>query len=77
MAPTVVVEILPYLVVYSLACCDTQSSIERRSFRSISNSPRSSAMRNTMFNTPSCVSLSCIRRLSSCGPICEMVARMG
>ena len=77
MAPTVAVEILPYLVVYSLACLDTQSSMERRSFMSMSSNPRSSAMRKTMFSTPSCVSFSWSRRLNSCGPICEMVARMG
>ena len=77
MAPMVAVEMLPYLVVYSLACFDTQSSIERRSFKSMSKRPRSSAMRNTMFSTPSCVSFSCISRDSSWGPICEIVARMG
>ena len=77
MAPTVAVEMLPYLVVYSLACFDTQSSMERRSLMSSMSTPRSSAMRNTMFSTPSCVSFSCISRDSSCGPICDTVARMG
>ena len=77
MAPMVWAEMLPYFVVYCLACFDTQSSMACRSFRSSSKSPRSSAMRKTMLSTPSCVSFNWSSRESSIGPICEMVARMG
>ena len=49
----------------------------RRSLRSSSNSPFSSATRKTMLSTPAWISLSCSNRPSISGPISEMVARMG
>ncbi len=49
----------------------------RRSFRSSSRRPWSSAILKTRVRTPACVSLRLRMRLSSSGPISEMVARTG
>ena len=54
-----------------------EPSIARRSLRSSSSSPCSSATRKAMLSTPSWTSLRSISRDSSSGPISEMVARIG
>ena len=53
------------------------SSSDRRSFRSISVSPFSSATRNATFRTPSCTSLRSSIRDNNSGPISVTVARTG
>ena len=77
MAPTLAELMLPYSVVKSLALSPTYCSMARRSFRSSSSRPLSSAILNTRFSTPSWVSLRLSMRPSSSGPMSEMVARTG
>ncbi len=77
MAPMLAVLTLPYSVLNCAALSPTCCSIARRSFRSSSSSPLSSAILNTMFSTPAWVSFSASMRASSSGPMSEMVARTG
>ena len=70
-------ETLPYWVVNVLAFSPTYCSIARRSFKSSNNMPLSSAMRNTIFKTPVCVSFKSSMRDNSKGPISLIVARTG
>ena len=67
-APIDAADTLPYSVVSSAACSPTCCSIARRSLRSSSRSPASSAILNVRFSTPSCVSFNCSSRASSSGP---------
>ena len=60
-----------------LALAPTYWSIARRSFRSSSKSPLSSATLKVSVSTPCWVSLSSSSRPSSRGPISEIVARTG
>ena len=77
MAPTEAEEILPYSVVNCLAFSPTYCNMARRSFKSSNSMPLSSAILNTRFNTPSCVSFKPSKRPSNKGPMSEMVARTG
>ncbi len=77
MAPTEAAEMLPYLVVNCEALSPANCSIARRSFRSSSGNPLSSASLNTIASTPCCVALRPNSRPSSKGPRSEMVARTG
>ncbi len=77
MAPTEMAETLPYFVISDLPRWPTSLASERRSFRSSSGIFSSAATRKMMLSTPSCVSLSSIRRDSSSGPISCTVARIG
>ena len=77
MAPTLAALTLPYWVVNSLPLSPTYCNIARRSFKSSSNMPLSSAILKTMFNTPAWVSFKFNMRPSSSGPMSEMVARTG
>ena len=77
MAPMLAAETFPYFVLNDEALFPTYSSIARRSFRSSSNSPLSSAIRKTIVSTPAWVSFRDRRRPSRSGPISEMVARTG
>ncbi len=70
-------ETLPYSVVNSFAFSPTCCTMARRSLRSSSSRPWSSAILNTSCSTPSCVSLRPSRRASSSGPMSETVARTG
>jgi len=76
-APTLAAETLPYWVVNSLAFSPTCCSIARRSFRSSSASPWSSAILKTICITPPWVSFRPSIRDSSSGPMSETVARTG
>ena len=77
MAPIEAAETLPYSVVNVLAFSPTYCTIARRSFRSSSNKPLSSAILNVSCSTPACVSLRFNRRASRIGPKSEIVARTG
>ena len=77
MAPTLAALTLPYSVVNCLALSPTCCSMARRSFRSSSSRPLSSAILKTMLSTPAWVSLSASMRASSSGPMSETVARTG
>ena len=77
MAPTLAALTLPYCVVNCLAFSPTKLSMLRRSFRSSSSSPLSSAILNTRLSTPVCVSFKSSMRDSSSGPMSLMVARTG
>ena len=77
MAPTLAALTLPYSVVNWPALSPTCCSMARRSFRSSSSRPLSSAILNTMFSTPAWVSFSASMRASSSGPMSLMVARTG
>ena len=77
MAPMLAALTLPYSVVKSLALSPTCCSIARRSFRSSSKSPLSSAILNTRLSTPCCVSLRASMRASISGPMSLTVARTG
>ena len=77
MAPTLAALMLPYCVVNWLAFSPTYCSMARRSLRSSSSRPLSSAILNTRFSTPACVSFRSSMRASSSGPMSEMVARTG
>ncbi len=68
---------LPYWVVNWLALSPTWRSMARRSFRSSSSRPLSSAILNTRFSTPAWVSFRPSIRPSSSGPMSETVARTG
>src|SRR5205085_2254078 len=61
----------------SPALSPTYCSMARRSFRSRSSRPLSSAILNTRFSTPACVSFSASMRPSSSGPMSDTVARTG
>mmetsp|Transcript_59443 Transcript_59443/g.140599 ORF Transcript_59443/g.140599 Transcript_59443/m.140599 type:complete len:294 (-) Transcript_59443:2084-2965(-) len=76
-APMLAAETLPYCVVNWLALSPTYCSVARRSFRSSSSRPWSSAILNTSCSTPAWVSLSASMRLSSSGPMSDTVARTG
>ena len=77
MAPTLAALTLPYSVVNSLAWSPTCCSMARRSFRSSSARPSSSAILKTRLSTPAWVSLSASMRASSSGPMSLTVARTG
>ena len=77
MAPIEAADTLPYSVVNSLACSPTCCTMARRSFRSSSSSPLSSAILNTSCSTPAWVSLRLSKRDNRIGPISEIVARTG
>ena len=77
MAPTDAVDTRPYSSFSCLALALTNCSIARRSFRSSSSSPASSAALKTIVNTPCCVSLRLSRRPSNSGPMSDTVARTG
>jgi hypothetical protein len=77
MAPTLAALMLPYSVVNCLALSPTYCSMARRSFRSSSSRPLSSAILNTRLSTPACVSLRLSMRASSSGPMSDTVARTG
>src|SRR5574343_1357960 len=77
MAPTLAALMLPYSVVNSLALSPTYWSMARRSFRSSSSRPLSSAILNTRLSPPNCVSLRLSMRPSSSGPMSDTVARTG
>ena len=68
---------LPYCVVNCFALSPTCCSIARRSLRSSSSRPLSSAILKASVSTPACVSLRPSMRASSSGPISEIVARTG
>ena len=68
---------LPYSVVKCAALSPTCCSIARRSFRSSSSRPLSSAILKTRLSTPVWVSFSASMRASSSGPMSETVARTG
>ncbi len=70
-------EMLPYWVVKSFAFSPTYCSMARKSFRSKSSRPLSSAILNTRASTPSWVSFRLSMRPSSSGPISDTVARTG
>ena len=75
--PTVARVTLPYFAERSAAFSAAHASIAWRSGRSSSSIPCSSAALKTSWSTPSCVSLSAIRRASSSGPISLIVVRTG
>ncbi len=77
MAPIDAVEMLPYLVVKVDALSPANCSIARRSFRSSSSSPLSSATLKISVSTPCCVGFRLNSRDSSSGPRSEIVARTG
>ena len=77
MAPIDAVEMLPYSVVNCFAFSPMKVNIARRSFRSRSSIPASSAILNASVRTPRCVSFSEKSRLRSSGPMSEIVARTG
>ncbi len=77
MAPTLAAEMLPYSVVNCLAFSPTNWSMARRSFRSSSSRPASSATLNTRLSTPAWVSFSSSMRASNRGPMSDTVARTG
>ena len=77
MAPMLAVEMLPYSVVKSFALSPTYCTIARRSLKSSSSMPLSSAILNTKVNTPCCVSFRFSMRPSSSGPMSDTVARTG
>ena len=76
-APMDAAETLPYSVVKDEALSPTCWHIARRSLRSSSNNPLSSAILNTSCSTPDWVSLRLSRRASRSGPRSETVARTG
>ena len=76
-APTDGVLTSPYAVEMALRSSTTSASSARRSLRSSSSRPRSSASLNTMSSTPAWVSLSSSIRASSVGPISLTVVRTG
>ncbi|MNU73311.1 hypothetical protein D3C71_627900 [compost metagenome] len=76
-APTLAALMLPYSVVNWLAFSPTYCSMARRSFRSSSSMPLSSAILNTRFSTPAWVSFTSSMRPSSSGPMSDTVARTG
>jgi len=77
MAPIDAEETLPYSVVNCFAFSPTKASMVRRSFRSSSSRPLSSATLNTRLSTPLWVSFRSSMRESSKGPMSETVARTG
>ena len=77
MAPTLAALMLPYSVVNLLALSPTCCSMARRSFRSSSSMPLSSAILNTRLSTPAWVSFRSSMRPSSSGPMSDTVARTG
>src|SRR3954469_16573462 len=77
MMPIQAGETLPYCVLNCAALSPTYSSIARRSLRSRSRSPLSSAILKTTASTPSCVSFRSSMRPRRSGPMSEMVARTG
>ena len=77
MAPIDCVLTSPYAVEMSLRFSATRPSRARKSSRSSSSRPRSSASLNTMSSTPHWVSLSSRMRLSRIGPISLTVVRTG
>ena len=77
MAPTLAAEMLPYCVLNCAWLSPAYCSIARRSLRSRSSIPLSSAILKTIWSTPSCVSLRLSIRASSSGPISDTVVRMG
>ena len=76
-APMEAAEMLPYSVVKVEALSPACWHSARRSLRSSSNRPLSSATLNTSCSTPACVSLRFNRRASINGPMSETVARIG
>ena len=70
-------ETFPYSAESCLAVVLTCWSIARRSFKSSSKRPLSSATLKVMLSTPDCTSLRSSSRESSSGPISEMVVRTG
>ena len=77
MAPIEATETLPYSVVNCRALSPTHCSIARRSFRSSSSSPLSSAILKTRASTPCCVAFNPNSRPRMSGPRSEIVARTG
>ena len=77
MAPIDAVDTLPYAVVNWRALSPTNCSIARRSFKSRSSSPLSSAILKTRASTPCWVAFKPNKRASSSGPRSEIVARTG
>ena len=77
MAPTLAALTLPYCVVNCLAFSPTKVSMLRKSFKSSSSRPLSSAILNTRLSTPVCVSFKSSMRASNSGPMSLMVARTG
>src|SRR2546421_1356613 len=77
MVPIVAVETLPYCVLNFAALSPTCCSIARRSFKSRSSNPLSSAILKTTASTPSWISFSPSMRPRSSGPMSEIVARTG
>ena len=77
MAPTLAALMVPYAVVNCLALAPTCWSMDRRSLRSSSSSPLSSAILKTRLSTPICVSFRASMRPISSGPMSETVARTG
>ena len=76
-APMLAGLMLPYWVLNCAALSPTNCSIARRSFRSSSSRPLSSAILNASVSTPSCVSFRFSSRASSSGPMSLTVARTG
>ena len=76
-APMLAAETLPYMVVNSARLSPTNCSMARRSFRSISSRPCSSATLKTMLRTPDWISVRPSRRPSRVGPISDTVTRTG
>ena len=76
-APMLAALTLPYSVWNWAALSPTCCSIARRSFRSSSSRPLSSAILNTSCSTPCWISLRSSMRASSSGPMSLTVARTG
>ena len=77
MAPTLAGAMLPYLACSAPAWPETCSSMARRSLRSRSRSPSSSATRNTTWSTAAWVPLRPSTRERRMGPSSETVVRSG
>ncbi len=67
----------PYCVVNCFALSPTWVNIARKSLRSSSSRPLSSAILKARVSTPACVSFRPSMRASSSGPISEIVVRTG
>ena len=76
-APIDADDTLPYCVLNCAALSPTNCRTARRSLRSSSSRPLSSATLKISDSTPSCVSLRFSRRDSSSGPMSDTVARTG
>ena len=76
-APMLAAETLPYSTVNSARFSPTNWSMERRSFRSSSSRPLSSATLNTMLRTPVWISVRPRSLASSTGPMELTVTRTG